>query len=121
MKLAVQIIGILILAEGILFLLKPTFMCAVMAFFGKGKRLYLAAVLRITIAVIFLLAASQCKIPAIIIALGILLLVSAIVMFTVGLEKQKAFLGWWRQKPPLVLRLMAVTAILLGAVVLYSA
>jgi len=121
MQLIVKIIGILIVIEGVLFVLKPTLMQKVIVFFLAGRRLYVPAVLRIVLAVILLVAASQCQITLVIIVLGILLLVSGIAAFSIGLDRQKAMLNWWQQKSSTFLRLVAVIALLLGAVVIYSA
>lgn len=121
MQLAIRILGILIIIEGILFALKPELMRTVIVFFSRGRRLYIAGILRAAVAVIFLVASSQCKIPLVIMILGILFLISGFLVFTLGLERQKAYLNWWREKSPTVLRLAALIALLLGAVVVYSA
>jgi uncharacterized protein YjeT (DUF2065 family) len=121
MQLAIQIIGVLIIVEGILFVLKPAVCRKLIAFFSRGRRLYLVGTLRTILAIIFLIASSKCNIPLVIIALGILFLISGIAVFTMRLERQKAILNRWEQKSPTVLRLAAIIALLIGATVVYAA
>jgi uncharacterized protein YjeT (DUF2065 family) len=121
MQILVKIIGLLIVLEGILFLLKPELLRRIAEFFSQGKRAYIAAGVRIVLGVVFLLAASQCRIVWVIIALGLLLLLSGIVMLTIRHERLKSIINWWRQRSAGVLRIVAVVVAALGIVVLYSA
>ncbi len=121
MRLIVQIIGILIITEGILFALKPEFLCRVIEFFKRVRWIYIRGTLRIVLAVVFLIGGSQCKIPLVIIVAGILFLISGIAIFMLRLERQKAILNWWQQKSPLVLRLAAIIVLFVGGLIVYSA
>ena len=72
MENVIKIVGIIIVLIGILFLLKPDVMKKLMGFMKKGRRIYLAGLLRFTLSVIFLLGASECNYKWIIAAFGIL-------------------------------------------------
>jgi uncharacterized protein YjeT (DUF2065 family) len=121
MDIVIKIIGIIFVAVGIVYLLKPDVMKWLMGFFKKGKRIYLAGLIRFVLAVIFLLAANQCKIPWVIIAFGILFMLSGLLVFTLGSERIKSILDWWQKQSPLLLRVIALIALAVGAVIIYSA
>lgn len=121
MLILVRIIGIIIAVMGIIFLLNPKKMKQVISFWGQGKRFYTAGVLRVVFGIIFLLSASQSRVVGIIITLGILFLIGGITIFAMGLDRVKSVLSWWDKRPLIVLRLGALIALAVGALVLYSA
>ena len=121
MLIVVRVVGVLIVGMGVAFLLRPKLYKQYVAFWQQGKRLCLGAILSLLIGVILLLAATQCRLVGVILALGILSLVKGIILFTPGREKMKSMLKWWQGRSLLVLRLMALIAIAFGALLIYSA
>lgn len=121
MLIVVRLIGILIVGMGVAFLLRPKLYRQYAAFWQPGKRLYLGAILAILFGVILLLAATQCRLIGVILALGILCLVKGILILPLGEKKIKSILKWWQAKPLWVLRLVALIAIAFGALLFYSA
>ena len=92
-----------------------------MVFCVKGKRLYIGCIFRILIGIIFLSAASQSRIAWVIVTVGILALIGGLTFFILGLERVKTMLSWWHGRSLLVLRILALLAIAVGALILYSA
>jgi len=121
MLILVRLIGIVIVAVGITFLLSPKLYRRYMAFWEQGRRLYAGAILGILIGVVLLLAASGCRLVGVVLMLGILCLVEDIIIFALGREKMKSMLKWWQGRSLLVLRLIALIIIAVGALLLYSA
>ena len=121
MEIIVKIVGILILLIGIVFLLKPGVMKRLMEFIKKGKRVYFAAVVRFTLAIIFLLGASECDKQWIIAAFGILFFFFCLLILILGPEKIRQILEWYQKQPVLIFRVIAVIALACGAVIVYSA
>jgi len=121
MKTIIQVLGILIVLVGIVYLLKPDVMKWLMEFFKQGKRIYLAGLIRLVLAIVFLLAARECDITWVIVAFGILLLISGILIFMLGPRRLKSILEWWQKQPTLLLRVLALIALAVGAVIIYSA
>ena len=120
MLILVRLFGVVIVGMGVAFLLKPKLYRQYVAFWEKGRRLYVGAILAILIGVVFLLAATQCRLVGAILALGILSLAKGIILFTLGQEKIKSMLKWWQARSLLALRLMGLIAIAFGALLLYS-
>ena len=121
MKLLIQILGILIVLEGVLFILQPNLMQRFITFFVSGKRLYYSAIGKIIFAVMFLIGGSECKFPVVIIVVGILALTGGIFPCAAGIEQQKRFLGWWLKKSSVFSRICGIIVVLFGALILYSA
>jgi len=113
-------IGIVFIAIAILFLLKPVVMNRLMEFFKKGKRIYFAGLVRLVLAVIFLLGARECKQFWMIFAFGILFLISGLLIFMLGPNKLKSIIDWYQRQPVLLHRVFAVIVLAMGVVIIYS-
>ncbi len=121
MDIVVKIVGIVVVFIGIVYLLKPGVLKSFIGFFKKGKRIYFVALIRFVLAVIFLLAANQCKIPWVIIVFGILFMISGLLIFILRAERLKSILDWWQRQSSLLLRFMGLIALAVGAAIIYSA
>ncbi len=121
MNVIVKIIGIVIVALAIVYLLKPDVMKYLMEFFTEGRRIYFAGLIRLVLAVVFLLAARECDYTSVIIFFGILFLISGLLTFVLGSEKVKPIIDWCQRQSLFVLRLFALVAFAIGAIIIYSA
>lgn len=121
MDIVIKIVGLVIAAVGIVYIIKPNVMNRIIEFFKKGKRLYIAAPVRLTFAVVFLLGARECKYFWVIFAFGILFLISGMLVLVLGPKKLTPMLEWWLKQPTLLLRLMAFIAVAIGVVIIISA
>lgn len=121
MEIIVKIVGIVIVLIGIVYLLKPGILKQLMEFIKKGKRIYFAAVIRFTLAIIFLLGASECYQKWIIATFGILFLISGLLILILGPEKIRQILDWYDKQPVLIFRVIAAIVLTCGAVIVYSA
>jgi hypothetical protein len=121
MDIVIKIIGIVFVIMAIVSLLKPNFVKRVIGFFKEGKRVYIAALGRLILAVVFLLSARECRQFWVILAFGILFLISGLLVFVIGAERLKPKLGWFQSKSAVFIRVMAVIILVIGAVIIYSA
>jgi hypothetical protein len=121
MDIVVKIVGMVIVLLAVLFLLKPDVMKSLLGFFKQGKRMYFIGIVRLILAVIFLLAARECDVTWVIVTFGILFLMSALLIFIIGPEKLRSMLDWFQNKSVIFLRVMAVIVLVLGVVIIYSA
>lgn len=121
MQTIIQVIGILIFLGGILFLLKPEVVRRIVAFMQKGYRIYFVGMLRIALAVVFLLGARQCDMTRVMAALAILFLVSGLLIFMLGSGKIQRILSWYLRQPAFVLRVLSLIPLLLGGLIIYAA
>lgn len=117
----VWIIGAIIAIWGITVLFKPDWMKHLMATFEKRKFLiYFTAGIKIIIGVVFLILATKCKWPWVIIILGIMTAGGSIIFCMLPYDKIKAFMTWWENRPIWLYRVWAVLATLLGGFIMYA-
>lgn len=120
MLILVKLIGIVIVLMGVILLLSPGTMKQLIAFWGQGKRIYMAGILRLLFGAILLLAASQCRLVGVVVILGILMLIGGTLIFVLGLARIKSILNWWDRRTPQVIRLMGLIILAIGALLIYS-
>jgi len=106
---------------GIAYLLRPDIIKKLMVFFKKGKRIYFAGLIRFALAVVFFVAARECRYPWIIFACGIIFLISGFLIFMLGPEKIRRILDWYEQQPALIFRVIALIVLAFGAIIIFSA
>jgi hypothetical protein len=121
MDIVIKIVGLVIAAVGIVYIIKPNVMNRIIEFFKKGKHLYIAAPVRLAFAVVFLVGARECRYSWVIFAFGILFLITGILVLVLGPKKLTPILEWWLKQPILLLRLMALIAVAIGIVIIISA
>jgi len=121
MIILVKLIGIFMVCVGIANILNPNLMKRMISFWRQGKRLYAGGLLRVLFGLVFLLSATQARIPWVIYIFGVFILLGAMFIFILGLEKAREMLGWWDKKAKSVLRLIAFLVLAIGALVIYSA
>lgn len=121
MDIFIKSLGIIFMIIGFVFLLRPDIMKLLIAFMKRGKRIYLAALLRFVLAVVFLLGAGECGQKWIIAALGILFLLGGLLILILGPEKTRGILDWYEDQSLVLFRIVAVFPMIIGAVVIYAA
>ena len=121
MALIIKGLGIIFVIVGILHLLRPDILKRVMEFFKKGKRIYFAGLIRLVLAVIFLLGARECDKTWLIVVLGILFLISGLIIFMLGPTRAGSIIGWFQKQSNILIRVIAIIIMVFGAIVIYSA
>jgi ABC-type bacteriocin/lantibiotic exporter with double-glycine peptidase domain len=121
MDTVVKIIGIVLVAIAIIFLIKPDIMKHLIEFFKKGSRIYLAALIRLALAVVFLLSARECDLTWVIVVFGVIFLIAGLLIFMLGAEKTRRFLEWYQKQSLVLLRVIAVIPLAMGAIIIYAA
>jgi len=120
MHIAIKSLGIIITLMGVAYLLRPDLIKRLMNSFKKSRRIYLPGLLRLALAVVFLLGARECRYPWVIFASGIIFLAGGLLIFTLGPEKIRRLLDWYEEQPMLVFRLIALIVLTFGAIIIIS-
>ena len=121
MVIAIKSLGIVFVLIGITYLLQPNILKTLMSFFKKGKRIYIAGLIRFALAVIFLLAATQCRKPSIIGAFGALFVLSGVLIFVLGPDTIRRIFDWYEKQSTIIFRIIASIVIAVGAIIIFSA
>jgi len=117
----VRIVAVLFILSGILYVVRPNAAKSLIQFFAKGNRIYLAGIIRFALAILLLLSVHDCNLRWVIIAFGVLLILSSVLIFSLGPKKLAGLLNWAQRQPALILRMMGLIAIALGGILIYSA
>ncbi len=121
MQTVIQIIGIAMFLAGILFLVKPQIIKQIITFLQKGYRIYFVGMLRIALAIVFLLGARHCGMTRVIVVLAILFLLSGLSIFMLGSGKIHRILQWYLRQPSFFLRILSLIPLILGGLIIYAA
>jgi uncharacterized protein YjeT (DUF2065 family) len=117
----IKSLGIIISLMGIVYLLRTDIIKKLMSFFKKGKRIYLPGILRLALAVVFLVAARECRYPWIIFASGIIFMAGGLLIFLLGPEKIRRMLDWYQKQSTLIFRVIALIVLVFGVIIILSA
>lgn len=121
MVIVIKSLGSVFILIGFVYLFRPIILKNLMSFFKKGKRVYFAGLVRFALAVIFLLAATQCREPKIVGIFGILFLISGILVFVLGPDMIRRIFDWYETQSNVIFRVIASAVIVVGAIIIFSA
>ena len=121
MKDIIRLIGVVFVIMGILCVFKPDVPKRLMQFFRKGPRIYLAGIVRLALAGVFLVGADDCRHKWVIVGFGITFMVSGLVIFMLGAVRLRKVIDWFASLPAPVLRGLGTIALAAGATICYCA
>lgn len=121
MVAVVKLLGIAMVAFAVAYLVRQDLMKKSMELWQKGNNLYLGGVLSILLGIILLIAASHCQVVWFVVVMGILSLLKGAGLFILGPEKMKKRMKMISSKPVGIQRLLAVSILVLGALLIYAA
>jgi len=121
MSTVIKIIGVVIVLLGVLYLVRPSVLKVLLEFFRKGSLIYVVGLIRLALAVVFLLAATKCSVPIVITVFGVLFMVSGLATFMLGPKRLVPVIDWFLKQPPWVLRILGVITSALAGVIIYAA
>ncbi|MHC4204460.1 MAG: hypothetical protein ACYSTT_07395 [Planctomycetota bacterium] len=119
--IVIKSLGMLFTLMGIVYLLRPDIIKKLMGFFKKGKRIYFAGLIRFVLAVVFLVAARECRYPWIIFASGIIFLMGGLLIFLLGPERIRRIFDWYEQQPAIIFQVIALVVLVFGIIIIFSA
>lgn len=117
----VLIIGVVIAVIGVVGVLVPASFRSLINAFRSRSMLYVAAVIRIAIGIVLILAAPECLFPLGIRVLGILAIVAGAVLPFLKQSVVDALFDWMAQMSSGVIRSWALVAVVLGGFLIYAA
>lgn len=121
MLVLMKLITLVILVSGVIYFAKPAALSSYMTFWKQGSRIMWGMSLRCLMGLVLMAAAQQCRWPTLVIALGILLVLSGVHGFLLGLDRMRAAAEWAERWPAAGVRAWAVFQTALGVVLLSAA
>ena len=117
----VRLLGIIMMLIGIAVLVRPALMKKMIAFVKVDKRVYWSGGIKTLVGIIFLLAATECKIPFVIAVMGILFVMSLVICLAMGDKKIKSWIEVWEAKTEDFVKVWSLVTIAIGALITFSA
>jgi len=121
MLIYVKIYGVVVAVVGIIFLMNPKALKQYISFWKGGKRLQLGGIITLLLGIIFLIAASQCRLAWLITVLGIWFIIKGVLLFTLSQKEKYAYLDWWLDRPISATRFLRLFILALGVLIICSA
>jgi hypothetical protein len=115
MKSLATAFGVLVLLVGVLCVISPSEITTIGTHLVTQKGLYIIAILRICIGIVFLLVASVSRMPRTVRIIGAIVLVAGIITPLFGVDRSRAMLDWWASQSSTIMRLTGVVPIAGGA------
>lgn len=120
MAFLVLLVGIFILGTCLAFMFSPSLVEELITWLGVKRHLHYVAAIRLVAGAILLMGAQQTAYPQAITAIGILLIVAALVIVLFPAEKIKKITEYFLGRPTAIIRLWIMGPMLLGMFVVYS-
>jgi hypothetical protein len=120
MKLLATAVGVLVVLAGVVGIITPDEITVVGRHIVTQNGLYIIAVLRICIGLVFILAAPASRMPRTLRVIGAIVFIAGIATPLFGVDRSRAILDWWISRGSSVSRLAGVVAIAAGAFIIHA-
>ena len=114
MRLAVALFGIFVIVLGVTGIASPPRLLSFVSRWQSQSGLYFAAGIRIFLGAALIFAAADSRAPLYLQVFGGVALLAGVATPLFGLRRFEALLGWWRERPPAIVRLWCLFVILIG-------
>ena len=116
----VLILGSVAIACCLAIVIAPKFGHRIIDFFSIGSRLYLAGFVRLLLGVLLLILASQARLWGYVVIIGLIAAASGLSIFFFALKRTKKLLARLGNQSNLLLRLLAIIALAIWALLIYA-
>ena len=121
MDIAIKVVGVVIILMGVVNVANPLIILNILKFLKPGKRIYLLAIARFALGILFLISARECRQFWIIFCFGLLFLLSGALVVIMPPERIRKMIEWFEKRKPFVLRILGIVVALFGVIVLLAA
>jgi uncharacterized protein YjeT (DUF2065 family) len=116
----VILVGYLAMALSVVIFAAPKTARRIIDSFSLGSRLYLVGLIRLVFGIILLNSASQARLWGYVVLIGLLAAASGLCLFFFALRRTKKILSRLRNQSNLTLRVYAIIALAIWAVLIYA-
>ena len=119
-KFVALFIGLFVVSITMLGIAAPAIFLDAARFFQVTLVIYLAAVVRVVIGVVFIRAAPASRFPKVLRVLGVLIVIAGLITPFVGVQLAQLILEWWSAGGPALVRACAAVGLALGILIVYA-
>jgi hypothetical protein len=116
----VSLSGVAVALVGLLGVAAPARLTHLLAEWPAWTRLSATVGLRLGFGIVFLAAASDCRVPALVRLVGVAEFVGVVVLLVLGSERLGRFVAWWLAKPHAFVRRWCAAALAFGVLLIYA-
>ena len=120
MAIAVSLLGVLIVAVGVIGVIIPRAIIRWVADFPSRPRYWFAVVIRFVLGVFLILAAPFRRIPLVEQIIGVIAIAAAIALLVMGPTRLDTLINWWLGRGPWLMRVSCTVAMAFGALLIYA-
>ena len=120
MAVMVSILGVVMVAIGVLGVVQPRRLVDFVTYFRRPTRFRIAILVRLVLGIVLLIAAHSCRWPVVVQVVGVISILAALVILACGQKRLDTFIAWWVTRPPAVMRVSALFALAFGALLFYA-
>ena len=120
MRRLVVLLGLIIIAVGIVAIVWPEQSFAVVLHWPPEVLLIVAVAVRVVLGVVLVLAAPRCRFPKTMYVLGVVYLIGALVIGLLGTSRLQSLAQWWFHQPVMFLQSVYAADVLLGTFLVYA-
>lgn len=99
MAVLVSLLGAAMLFVGVIGLVRPERLAALVEHWSSPARYRFAVVVRFLIGAFLIVAAPACRMPGVVRAVGVLAIAAAVALLFLGRARLDAFVRWWLAHP----------------------
>lgn len=116
MILVIKILAVLFMVAGLLIIVMPNLLKRLLSSMKSKGFLNFAIIARLVIGALLIWGALQFQWHGAVLLIGILIFLAGVVGVFMGYERLFRLIDWFAQRPPLIIRLLGLTALLLGTI-----
>ena len=120
MAIIVSILGVLIWLIGFIGLARPDLLTTMIGNWQGPSRFYTAVSVRLVLGVVLIAVAPQCKLQTLVFVFGVISIAAAVTIAILGRKRLDAFIVWWLSCSKSLVRISAVFAMTVGALLMYA-
>ena len=121
LDIIIKAIGLIMAVMGVAIIAVPKKMAKLIPFIKHGKRIYVVGILRLILATIFLLAASNSHWPWVIGIFGVLTLASGVLIFALKMKVLRSIMDWFQSFDEKVMRIAGIFVVIIGILIIFAA
>ena len=122
MRSLTLLVGVIVVIAGLTGVIYPSLLVSLARNSVTSPMLYAAAVLRIAIGLLFLRVSRTSRMPGLMRAIGIFVIMAGVATALMGADRASALVAWWVARGPTFIRVRATGAVVasLGGAVIYA-
>lgn len=117
----IRLLGAVIVVMGFIFGTKPEVFQRYVKFWKSRKKIVAGGIISFLFGILFLLAASNCRVPVVITIFGIWAIIKGIILLVINEKKLNAYLEWWLKKPLSIIRILGIVSLAFGILIIRCA